>query len=250
MATLQLEFSDVFTKVSEFLGWGSSPAGTDLTNAKNVVHRGYRRFLRPVDMRIGKKHVWGFLEKHTILNTRSNEWVYSLPSDFHSLRSPFTHEKDSGYPSMKARAFDDLQQMRAGVESVSYPYFYALKSGPYVKEIGTTYEVAFFDTPNADYNLHYSYIFKPPKLENDDDVFVGGDLASEAILEHSLAVAEQEYDEVIGIHTQLASTLTQELIVNDESTVTNSVGKNIDPSVRYISFQRPLPLTQTGSIYS
>ena len=249
MATLQLQFSEVYSKVSDFLGWGSSPTGTDLTNAKNVVHRGYRRFLRPVDMRYGKKHVWSFLEKHTVLNTKSGEWIYNLPPDFHSMRSPFKHEKDSGYPELIPRTIAHLQQMRSGVESISYPYFYALKSGPYVKEIGSTHEVAFFETPNTNYRLQYSYIFKPPKLESDTDVFVGGDLASEVVLEHCLAVAEQEYDEVIGIHTQLASSITQELIVNDESTIADSVGKNIDPSVRYIDFQRPLPLTDTDSIY-
>lgn len=249
MATLQLQFSEVYIKVSEFLGWGSNPAGADLTNAKNVVHRGYRRFLRPVDLRYGKKHVWSFLEKHTVLNTKSGEWVYNLPSDFHSLRSPFKHEKDSGYPPMQPRALADLQQMRSGVDSMSYPYFYALKTGLYVKEIGSTYEVAFFETPNENYRLNYSYIFKPPKLENDTDVFVGGDLASEAILEQCLAVAEHEYDEIIGTHTQAASKITQDLIVNDESTIADSVGKNIDPSVRYIDFQRPLSLTDTDSIY-
>lgn len=249
MGSLQLNFEDCYTKVSEQIGWTSSPGATNLALAKDVVHRGYRRFLRPIDMRTGKKHTWSFLVKHNVLNTKNSEWIYNLPTNFHSVYSVFTHEKDSGYPPMQSITIAKINQMRAGVDSTNFPHFYSIRTGPYVKEIGTTYEVAFFETPNANYRLNYSYIIRPPKLSATTDLFVGGDFASEVILEHCLAVAEQEYDEVIGVHTQAAMELTQQLISNDEPIIPDSVGKNIDTNARYISFQRPLPLTETENIY-
>jgi len=252
MSDLRLTFSDVYTQVSSFIGWtapGTAPTGTNLSNAKNVVHRGYRRFLRPVNIRTGKRHIWSFLEQWEVLNTESGKWLYTLPKDFHTLRCPFKHEVDSGYPSMKSTSFNSLLQKRAGQESTSFPHFYAIRAQKYSEEIGTIYEVGFFETPNANYRLNYSYLIRPQKLDSATDVFVGGDLASEVILEHCLAIAEQEYDDTLGIHTQMAQELTQQLILNDESTIPNSVGPNIDTSVKTVSFERPLPLTETDNIY-
>jgi hypothetical protein len=240
----------VYTKVSEFIGWGSSPGATNLASAKTVVHRGYRRFIYPINPVTGRLHTWSFLEKQAILNTESGKWIYNLPIDFQRLTIPFRHEIDSGFPRMVNRPLEVLWQMRAGVESTSYPHFFAIKTGRYVKEIGTTYEVVFFETPNANYFLNYSYIFRPQQLSATTDVFVGGDFASEAILEHCLAVAEQEYDDTIGVHTQLADKLTNQLIQSDVVVKADSVGKNIDTGVRYIEFTRPLPLTTNDSIYS
>jgi len=249
MADLRLTFSDVYTKVSEFIGWGTSPGATNLADAKAIVHRGYTRFLYPVNPTTGKLHTWSFLEKHSISNTQSGEWIYSLPVDFQRLTIPFRHEVDSGYPRMVGTSFERIQQMRAGVESTNFPHFYAIKTAPYVKEVGTTYEVAFFETPNANYRLNYSYIFRPQQLSATTDVFVGGDFASEAILEMCLAVAEQERDDTVGLHTQLADKLTAQLIINDVVTKADTVGKNIDTGVRYIEYLRPLPLTETDNIY-
>jgi hypothetical protein len=250
MASLQLQFDEIYKRVSEFLGWGSSPTGTDLTNAKAVVHRGYRRFIYPINAQTGKTHTWSFLVKHAVLNTDSGEWVYSLPADFSRIVIPFGHEVDSGYPRMQGVSLRQITQMRAGVDSTSFPHFYAIKNALYVKEIGTTYEVVFFETPNTNYRLNYAYVFRPIELSATTDLFVGGDFASEAILENCLAVAELEYDDTLGIHSQEAQRLTQQLIQADVVTIADSVGKNIDTGVRYIDFQRPLPLTETGNIYS
>lgn len=249
MATLQLSFSDVYNRVSDFIGWGSSPSGTDLTNAKAVVHRGYRRFLYPINLTTGRKHTWSFLVKNAVLSTKDDEWVYNLPTDFSRLYTVFVHEADSGYPPMKSTSMEKIHQMRAGIESTAFPHFYCIFNDRYVKEIGTTYNVAFFETPNNNYRLNYSYVIRPPQLSDTTDVFVGGDLASEVILEHCLAVAEQEYDDVIGNHTQMAAQLTQQLIENDLPIIPDSVGKNIDPSVNVVKFERPLPLTKTENIY-
>jgi len=161
----------------------------------------------------------------------------------------FRHEKDSGYPAMQPITVEKIHQMRAGVESTNYPHFYAIRTGRYIKEIGTTYEVLFYETSNANYYLNYAYVFRPQQLVNTTDLFVGDDFASEAILENCLAVAEQEYDDTIGIHSQEAERLTQQLIQADVPTVADSVGKNIDTGVRYISYERPLPLTETENIY-
>jgi len=249
MSSLILNFGDIYKSVSRFLGWNDEPTDKQLKIVKDIVLRGYRQFLYPINARTGTIHTWSFLVKHDILHTKNNEWVYKLPEDFNRIVVPFRHEKDSGYPAMQPRPVELIHQMRAGVESTNYPHFYAIRTGPYVKEIGTTYEVIFFETPNTDYYLNYAYVFRPDKPSAITDVFVGGDIASEAILENCLAVAESQEDNILAVHNQIAEKLTQQLIQVDTVTVSDSVGKNIDTGVRYISFERPLPLTETENIY-
>lgn len=252
MASLQLTFSDVYSKVGEFLGWitpGGTLTGTDLANAKNVVHRGYRRFLYSVDLRTGKGHIWSFMQEFKTLETVPNQWIYNLPADYDRLVMGFIHESDSGYPPMARISPEMIYQMRAGGESSSYPHYYAIRPGRYVKEIGTTYEVIFFETPNSVYELNYSYSIRPPQLSATTDLFLGGDFASEVILEHCLAVAEQEYDDTRGIHSQTAQELTQQLIEADHPIVADHVGKNLDTNIRKITYERPLPLTLTENVY-
>jgi len=249
MANMCLTFEDVYKSVSKFIGWGASPTGTDATNAKAVVIRGYRRFLHPINLQTGRAHTWSFLKKSAVLVTESDKWVYNLPTDFDKLSMPFRHEADSGYPGLIYVSEDKIIRCRASAATTSYPHFFAIKPGIYIKEIGTTYEVIFFETPNSAYPLVYSYIINPPKLVEDDDIFIGGDFASEVILESALSVSEQEYDEVRGLHTEIATELTQQLIQADTSTIPDTLGKNYDTNIRYVEFQRSLPLTETDSIY-
>jgi len=82
VSTLEQTFKSVYELVGEFVGWGSSPAAGDITKAKNLVYRGYRRFLQPINMRNGKPHVWSFLKQHGTIITVSGQWQYDLPADF------------------------------------------------------------------------------------------------------------------------------------------------------------------------
>ena len=51
MPTLDLTYSDVYTAVSNYLGLGNPTTdATELITVKNIVKRGYRKFLMPTDM--------------------------------------------------------------------------------------------------------------------------------------------------------------------------------------------------------
>ena len=53
MARLTLSYKDVYDKVGEFLGLvpsGTTPTGQDLTDVKDIVARGLRQFIYPLDM--------------------------------------------------------------------------------------------------------------------------------------------------------------------------------------------------------
>jgi hypothetical protein len=231
MANLNLTFSDVYTEVAEFLGLGSSPTGTDLTNVKNITHRGYRRFLFPVDPIAGKAYIWSFRRKTSKFITKSGQWEYELPDDFSYFTVEPKFAEGENYPNPESRSASQIYSLRTADNTTSYPEYYGLRTGDYDPQIGQVYEVVFWPTPDSAYTYTYEYIMEPVKLVNDDDVFIGGATASECILEMALATAELQEDDTVGIHTQTAVALVNQLIAEDKRRTPKNLGLNLDPSV-------------------
>jgi hypothetical protein len=242
LASLKLTFSDVYTRVSEFLGLGSSPTGTDLTRVKNIVHSAYRRFLSPVDPVTGNAYVWSFRHKFTQLETKSGQWVYEMPDDYGYLVNGLTLIEGENYPNPEPRSAQQIYAMRtAQTNTTGYVRYYGVKAGDYSPELGQVYEWVVWPEPDAVYNYYFTYVLTPPKLANDTDMFIGDVLASECIQEIAMAVAEQQEDDVIGIHTQNSITLLNQMIAEDKKRAPQNLGLNLDPSVviEKLGIQRP-----------
>lgn len=215
MSSLKLSYKDCWVKVSQFLGLGSTPTGDDLTKVKEITLRGYRKFLIPTDASNGRTYRWYFLHRTTTLSTEAGKDTYKLPLGFSSLIAPFTHTVPVSYnPIQKSLAF--IYELKSQTTGQGYPRYFAFKSGDYDALTGQQDSVIFQPTPSATLNYYYTFVFTPPQPVNDDDVFVGDDYASECILECSLAVAEAQEDEKLGIHTQLAESLIQAAISEDK----------------------------------
>jgi hypothetical protein len=252
MADLSISFSDLYNKVSEFYGTGSSPTGTDLTNAKAKAVRGYRRFLFSADARTGKRHIWSFLKQYATITTSQGQYKYALPSDFGRTYLDFIFDKSQGYSSLKKRSAGFILQERCWADMSGYPECYAIVPAKYDVTVGTTWDLWLYPTPNGAYLLHYFYLISPKKPENASDILIGGIEASEAIIESALAVVEDEDDEMSTTHhTQLATKLIQDLIIGDTVDLADSVGRMIDPEIMYGWKDRP-PLAEIddASIYA
>ena len=254
MASLELVFGGVWQKVAEFLGivsTGTAPTGTDLTTVKDIVFRAYRQFLQPINARTGRSHIWSFLKQNYTVTVNSDDWKITLPLDFDRLWMNFKHDLSSGYPPLKKTTKDFILEQRAKGDTSSYPTHFAIVAGKFDSVAGQLQEVWFWPTPQSNYPLHCTYIIQPPKPSNATDHFVGGMKAAEAILELALAVAEQQGDDVVGIHTQLAVGMIQKMIEADTADVADGIGRNLDPSVRRKAYQKYLrPLVGGDDIYA
>jgi hypothetical protein len=250
MAFLSLTFGDVVSEISEFLGRTDEPTGRDRDKIRDVVNRGYRKFLYPTDPRTGRRHTWSFLQDHGTLALASGQWKYAMPSDFDELLSRFRFDDSDDYGPPSLVTAEQILQKRNNFTSESWPRYVALFPSKYDKAIGQQWEAWFYDTPNAAYTLHFIYQIRPPKLDTDTDVFVGGDFASEAILENALAVAELKYHHVLGVHNAHATELTQRLIMGDRTADPDTYGLLYDPSVMRMPYSRPLPPTDSDNIYT
>lgn len=235
MSRLTLSYSDLYSQVSYFTGitqTGTAPTGTDLTTCKDIVHRGYRQFLYPINMKTGQLHQWSFLRKYYTFTTTGN-WKYSLPEDFSEILDHPCFDSDTAYNPLKKRNGDQIKQLRASDNSTCYPECYAIVSSGYSLETGSTYEIWLYHTPDGSYSLSFFYRFDPLKPSTSTDLLVGGVRVTEAILESCLAVAEQDKDDKLGHHTQLANNLIQTMIVADGVTDSDYLGNLYGPLRRW-----------------
>jgi hypothetical protein len=233
MASLDITFSTVYTKVSEFLGLGSSPTGSDLTLAKDIVYRGYRKFLYPVDPKSGERHLWQFLQKDYTISTQSDVWQYPLPSDFREMVKSPQFEPNSGYPELMKVSRDRILNRRAYADTQSWPIEYAIVPLKQDNELGTRWEMWLWPNPSGAYNITCTYIINPDKPEQDTDLFLGGPWAGEVVLECALAVAEQQEDDLqTQHHTQVANQMLAGMIRQDVTETPSTMGKLRGPWYR------------------
>lgn len=218
MANLRLAFSDLYTRVSNFLGLtdtGTAPTGTDLTTCKDICQRGLRQFLYPIDARTGDYWEWSFLRPIYTMTLLDGKWRYQLPEDFSSIIADPVYADDEGFGQIARTTPENIQNLRAAGVVNYAPYYYAIVTSDYDPEIGEFSEIWFYPECDSTYRVQFPYKSDPTKASNAADFLPGGVKATEAILENCLAVAESQEDDVLGIHTQLADKLTQDLIVID-----------------------------------
>jgi hypothetical protein len=198
MATMQYSYSDLYNRVSKFLGtYGSSgPTGTDLTDAKDFVKAGYLQFLTSYD--------WTFRRRYTTLSFESGTYVYELPGDYGGIRTRPQFTDQTGYPPLEERADNEIEELRTYGENAGYPEYYTIVAGPYAPETGMKYEFKVWPTPNQSWTVYYSYYTLPSMMSNDTDVPLGSADVSECLRAFCLAAAEEESDEAGGLQRQVA----------------------------------------------
>ncbi len=225
MASLDLTFSEIYNQVSDFLATGTSPSGTDLTRVKNIVYRAYRQFLNPIDPYSKRKHIWSFLRTYKDIPLVADKYKYNLPLDFSLLDGQVQYEADSSYAPLEKISPDEILA-RNGITTVtSYPVHYAIVPKTNTNEIGTTWEIWFWPTPDGAYTVRIPYILSPDKPSGTGDYIIGGPMAGEVILEMSLAIAESQEENSAGVHAELAEKLLTQLMLSDTISVPDTLGK-------------------------
>jgi hypothetical protein len=219
-SNLKLTYKEVWTKVGDYLGIPNLVDTADIERCKQLVLRGYRRFLMPIDSSTGRTYRWAFLQRTTTLDTAVNVDTYKLPVGFSALITPFTHTVPVSYNPVQ-KPLDFIYVQKSLSTGTGYPRWFAIKTGDYNTLTGQTDEVVFFPPPSAVLHYYYTYVMTPNAPVNDNDYFIGCELASEVILECSLAAAETfEKDGVTGqsqgLHEAMADRMLQQEIGEDK----------------------------------
>jgi hypothetical protein len=210
MATMQYQYSNLYNKVSEFLGtYGSSgPTGTDLTDAKDYVKIGYMQFLTAYD--------WTFRRRYTTLSFNPGTYIYELPEDYGGIRTRPQFTNQTGYPPLEERADNEIEELRSYGENAGYPEYYAIVAGKYTPQTGQRYEFKVWPTPNQTWTIYYSYYMMPEMMVNDTDVPIGSADSAECLRAFCLSAAEELSDETAGVQSQIAQREFQKAVQIDK----------------------------------
>lgn len=230
MANMRWTFVNVYTKVTEFLGSDVTNA-TDLAAAKDIVYRGYMKFLLPVSPKDEEIYIWSFLRQPWKLNFEPDKWIYPLPKDFERFFRTIEYDDEQRIARMEQTTERKIMRSRNNLEFNSYPTEYAIRTAKFDKKVGSTKELICYPTPTARSIVNCTYVMTPDKPEATTDYFIGGPLESEVILQCCLAIAENQEDEKIGVETQKAVQMIQALIRKDKGIAPDTVGTVHDANI-------------------
>ncbi len=225
MARVELSFSDVYSLVSDFLGYGTSPSGTNLTKVQNLVYRAYRHFLYPINPITKRKHVWSFLKKSYNVRTKNGIWKYALPNDFSRIINNPQYGDSEPYDELVRVHPDSILSKRALASVSSFPLEYALFPVSQDAEIGTQWELWLWPTPNGANSISFMYLVNPERPSATTDYFLGGPEAGEVVLEMAYALAEIQEENTSGVHGDLAQKLLESMMIADDVGTADFLGK-------------------------
>ena len=230
MADMRWQFLAVYTKVIEFLGLDSTVA-TDVTKAKDIVYRGYMKFLLPVSPGDGETYVWSFLRQPWKIMFEPDKWEYPLPKDWKRFYRKLEYDEDQQGLCLEMTTEQRIMRSRNNITFSSYPTDYAIRTEKFDKSVGSVKNMIVYPTPSAASVINSTYVMMPDKMESDTDYFMGGPLESECILQCCLGIAENQEDEKIGVETQRAVDLIQSLIKDDKGVAPDTVGSVHDANI-------------------
>ena len=219
MANLALTFKDLYEKVQKYLGtYGSTGAtGAELTSSKEIVNDGYRRFIN--------SRKWSFLFPIEQITTMNGQHTYELPQDFVSLQGSITFGADERYSDLKPITMPKWNSLRASNDYTGYPEFYVIHPEKFDKDMGTRWNLHIYPTPDASYCLQLPIQIMPLKLENDNDLPIGGPEMSDALRVVCLAEAEDAKEGVKEpIYKPQVSSVLNNAFALDRRRYSRSVG--------------------------
>lgn len=207
-SSLSLSYLDYRKEVGGFLGWGrtfESWSQQQLNAVDDVIASGLRQFyVPPLTPGQQSAHVWSFLRPVTTLTTVAADYDYTLPDDFASIDGPFTYAATvQQWPPAQIVGERVIRELRQAVDRSGRPEVAAIRSLASDGTNGQRFEVVFYPTPNAAFTLTYRYNLMPSILSAENPYPLGGELHAQTIRESCLAIAEQQFNDTIGIHTQL-----------------------------------------------
>ncbi len=221
---MRWNFLQVYTKVADFLGMDVSNA-TDLAAVKDIVYRGYMKFLMPVSPKDEEIYIWSWLRQPWKMTFEPNKWEYPLPKDFDRFFRKIQYDGVADGNQMEQVSERSIMRNRSNLEFTTYPYSFAIRTAKFDKVVGSVKEMIVYPTPSNRSVVNSTYVMTPDKPETTTDYFVGGPVESEVILQCCLAVAENQEDEKIGVETKKAIDLIQALIRKDKGSAPDTVGR-------------------------
>ena len=135
------------------------------------------------------------------------------------------------FPPLDNVSVNVVRKKRQYSGDTDRPKMYALRPKTHDATAGQKWQFLFYPTPDAEYNLDYSYRVEPSMLDATNKYPLGSAEIGELILLSCLAIAEQRYKDEKGIHTEEFENKLADAIEQDgNSFAPDTIGYNGDNS--------------------
>lgn len=211
-STLSLGYVQFANSASYFLGYGASYTGLGadkLTQVDAMIQAGYRQGLYPPglpDPITGQpqaRHTWSFLKPTTMLTTIAGADAQDLPDDFGGMDGNMTFASSQTLATAvrvtSESAIRDARQGRS-TSDTAIPYLAAIRPKPSDGSSGQRFEILFYPTPDAAYELSYRYNALQAALTVTRPYPLGGMVHSEMFMASILAMCDLRQNDTRGLH--------------------------------------------------
>lgn len=167
--------------------------------ANAIVQSGLRQFYFPPRVQEQQEmYCWSFLKPTATLDTANADYDYDLPADFGMVLESITHTDGDDELRLERVTERKIRSLRSSASATGAPKYYAVrpKSADYTAE--QSYELVLYPTPDAVYNLEYTYNVSPPDATSVNKYPLGTRAHSDTVLASCLACAEIDRDSARG----------------------------------------------------
>ncbi len=244
-STLVLGYTDYVSYVSDYRGTGLGPAQGDQAYGKNeqtrldrCVSSGIRQFYFPPPVPPATSaYDWSFLHPVTTMSLASGSNVISLPDDFGGFEGYLTCSPGvSTNVPWPIRLHNEAAVREAFARAPSAtgpPTMCALNVLKGTTSIaGQRQQLLFFPLADQSYQVQFQYYLLPDYLSGSSPYVYGGAAHVETIKESCLAMAEQLYDNMVGLHSGKFMERLAASIGQDKKNKAEVFGYNADRSDR------------------
>jgi len=206
--TSTYSYGDLARIISRFLGYGydlTTLSAEKTVDIDDIIQAGLNQFYFPPPLEQGRPpHRWSFLAPTYTLATVANDAAYDLPDNYGGMiGQDLTYGADESYHTVTIIPEPLLRRHQQGSTATGRPQYAAVRPKSHDATTGQRYEILFWPTPDAIYNLSFAYNVMLDKLSSANMYPLGGSVHKESILESCLKVAESRFEDNPGIHANL-----------------------------------------------
>lgn len=205
-STLTQAFADLQATIGRYLGMGRTTTNwstEELAVVEEIINAGARQFMFPEPLD-GVTHIWSFLSQTTKIVTVADDFDYDLGDSFGGIEGTLlTYDSDeSFYPIELTNEYRILRLRQNDFTSgdSGRPRFAAVRPKTWDPTTGQRWEMIFWPTPDAVYNISFQFKVLVDKLDATNLHHLGGMAHTETVKSSCLAVAERQENDDEYIH--------------------------------------------------
>jgi len=237
-STLSISYPDLMKAVRIYLGYDPESSEDD-AKVDSFVQSGVRNFYYPhaVDG-VDAFFEWSFLKPRTTILTVADQEDYDLPDDCARVLDRLFFDSDYHYSPVPIVSVAEILDCRQSTETTGTPQLAAVQSKTSTGSDGQRLEILFWPMPTGGTTLHYRYEAYQGKITTALPYPLGGMKYSELVKKSCLAVAEQEANDEIGIHSQQFERALVAATKRDALSEAHSFGQMGDKNNSFDDFSR------------